>query len=314
MPQLYVRLFGKCSIQRDSCPLTNFDARKVQELFCYLLLRRDHTHSREVVAGLLWGESSNTQAKKCLRQTLWQLQAGLGISSAANDKRLLHIEADWIQVNPQADFWFDIAEFEKAWSLVQGQQGTALQNAAVKALRYAVELYQGDLLEGWYQDWCIYERERLQNIYLAMLDKLMVYCEAQQAYEEGLAYGMRILRYDRAHERTHRRMMSLYYHAGDRAAALRQYQRCQVVLQEELGVSPSHLTTTLYEQIQADQQEDYAPELPGTDFVALAEPLQGFLTDLKQRWYALADLEQRMHADIEALEKVIQEYYLAQRG
>jgi len=28
-----------------------------------------------------------------------------------------------------------------------------------------VDLYQGDLLEGWYQDWLLCERERLQNMF-----------------------------------------------------------------------------------------------------------------------------------------------------
>jgi len=41
-------------------------------------------------------------------------------------------------------------------------------------LQEAVRLSYADLLEGWYQDWCLYERERLQNIYLLILDKLMV--------------------------------------------------------------------------------------------------------------------------------------------
>ena len=41
-------------------------------------------------------------------------------------------------------------------------------------------VYRGDLLEGCYQDWCLFERERLQNAYLAMLDKLMVRCHGDR--------------------------------------------------------------------------------------------------------------------------------------
>jgi two-component SAPR family response regulator len=93
-----------------------------------------------------------------------------------------------------------------------------------------VALYHGDLLEDWFQDWCLYERERLQNIYLAALDKLMDYCEASRDYDAGLAYGTRILRHDLARERTHRRLMRLYYLAGDRTSALRQYDRCVQIL------------------------------------------------------------------------------------
>jgi hypothetical protein len=119
-------------------------------------------------------------------------------------------------------------------------------------LQCAVGLYQGDLLEGWYQDWCIYERERLQNIYLTMLDKLMGYCEAHHEYDTGVAYGARILLFDRAREHTHRRLMRLQYLGGNRTAALRQYERCVTALDEELSVKPAKSTMALYEQIRAD--------------------------------------------------------------
>ena len=57
---------------------------------------------------------------------------------------------------------------------------------------------EGDLIETLYSDWCIYERDRLQLVYLAMLEKLMGYCEDRQRYPQGIAYGQRILRYDPA--------------------------------------------------------------------------------------------------------------------
>lgn len=90
-------------------------------------------------------------------------------------------------------------------------------------------------------------------MYLVMLDKLMEFCEAQQQYETGLAYGSRILRHDPARERTHRRLMRLHCMSGDRTSALRQYQHCVVALEEELGVRPARPTEALYEQIRADR-------------------------------------------------------------
>jgi len=34
-----------------------------------------------------------------------------------------------------------------------------------------VEIYRGELLKGRHQDWCLYKRERMQHLYLAMLNK-----------------------------------------------------------------------------------------------------------------------------------------------
>jgi hypothetical protein len=52
-----------------------------------------------------------------------------------------------------------------------------LSAKALELLSYLL-LYRGDLIEAWYQDWCIYERDRLQLTFLAMLEKLTADCEA----------------------------------------------------------------------------------------------------------------------------------------
>jgi hypothetical protein len=88
----------------------------------------------------------------------------------------------------------------------------------------------------------------------------MGFCELARKFVAGIDYGMRILKQDRACERTHRRMMRLHYLAGDRTAALRQYARCLDALDQELGVGPARATVHLYEQIRADRLA--APDIP----------------------------------------------------
>jgi hypothetical protein len=55
---------------------------------------------------------------------------------------------------------------------------------------------------------------------------LMAYSESRLDYDSGLAFGGRALRQHRARERTYYRLMRLHYLAGDRAGAIRQFQRC----------------------------------------------------------------------------------------
>jgi DNA-binding SARP family transcriptional activator len=165
----------------------------------------------------------------------------------------LLIEPDWIQINPEAALWIDVAVFEHSFDRVRGAQGRELGTQDTQALRSAVDLYRGGLQESWYQDWYLYDRERFQHMYVVMLDKLMDHCEAYGDYETGLTYGTLILRGERSREHTHRRLMRLHCLAGDRTAALRQYERCVRALDEELGVKPAKQTTLLYQQIRTDQ-------------------------------------------------------------
>src|SRR5687768_5548803 len=102
MSRLRITLFGKlCLRGRDDQLLAGFDARKIQELFCYLLLHRDHAFPREVLASLLWGDCPTDQSKKYLRQTLWQLQCALERQNETLDERLLHVEPEWVDLNSQ---------------------------------------------------------------------------------------------------------------------------------------------------------------------------------------------------------------------
>lgn len=305
MADLCVRLFGKLTVQRNYRALEGLHAGKVQELFCYLLLHRDRPHPRETLASLLWGECSTQQSKKYLRQALWRLHLALHCAARPLQSHALVVESDSIRLNSEAGLWLDVAVFEKAFASTQGIPGELLDARRLQALQSAVPLYRGDLLEGWYQDWCLYERERLQNSYLAMLDKLMGYCEAHRDYEAALAYGQDILRRDRARELTYQRLMRLQYLAGDRAGALRQYQRCIAALQEHLDVRPAKRTVQIYEQIRADHFEE-PPTDPFGSKPAIA-PVSSrqpkLLGRLRHLQVVLLEVQHQVRQEIQAVER-----------
>jgi hypothetical protein len=211
-----------------------------------------------------------------------------------------------VGLHPEAHLWLDVDVLEQAFLLVEGVPSRQIDGGKAHCLRGAVQLYRGDLLEGCYLDWCLVERERLQTIYLSLLDKLMGYCEAHQEYEVGLDYGNLILRYDRASERTHRRLMRLQYLVGDRTAALRQYQRCAAALEEELKARPSRTTRALYDQIRADEIEKPASLTPGTAAAGSrpepSAPLPEVLGCLNQFARTLDDLQRQIQRQIQAVE------------
>jgi DNA-binding SARP family transcriptional activator len=252
---LRIRLFGKFSVECDGEALRGPGSPKVQELLSYLLIHRNRPRPREALAALLWGDTSTDKSKKYLRQALWHLQTALKPNNPAEGEPLLQVEDNWVQLNTRSAIWLDVAILEDAFVALKDKPGWRMDTKEKDVAQAAVQVYQGELLEGSYQDWCLFERERLQNIHLAMLFKLMSYCEANNEYEAGQLYGFRILNYDRASERTHRRLMRLLYMSGDRTAALRQYERCVVALDQDLGVKPDKRTIELYQQIRSGEVE-----------------------------------------------------------
>ncbi len=289
MMQIRVQLLGQPAIHYNGNPITELSA-KAMEMFCYLLLYRDRPHTRGTLAYTLWTDISASRAQKYLRQTLWQLQTALDRhlkpSEDASQAPLL-LDPGWIRVNPRA-VWLDIAGLEQAHAHCRETPGAALTAAQVAELEGAVLLYQGDLLATWYQDWCIYERERLQLTYLAILDKLVNASIAQQRYAKGIDYGQRILRCDPAREVTYQQLMRLHYQAGDRTTALRVYERCVRVLAHEFDIAPTARTTALHEQIRADRLADAAAPNEVGEHTQTA-PVHTYNTDLRAELAHLRD-------------------------
>ena len=285
-----VRLFGQLSIARERRALDAPTGSKAQQLLAYLLIYRDRSHSREGLASLLWSDVSTMQSKKYLRQALWQLRSA---TASAADGGLLDITSDWARLNPRAALQLDVASFEQAFARTRGIAGTDLDDVQVAALQSAVELYRGDLLEGCYWDWCLRERERLQSTYVSMLEKLMSWCEAQRRFEEGIAYGQRVLVCDPAREATHQRLMRLLHASGDRAGALRQYERCAAALAQELEVEPSDDTSALYDGIRAHRAP--TQRTPGKLAAGTLTETLASLADLHQ---TLLQLDRRLQEEM----------------
>jgi DNA-binding SARP family transcriptional activator len=309
MPKIYIQLFGRLCVRWDEQVIAGLDACKMQELLGYLLLHRQHPLSREALASLLWPETTTAQSKKKLRQLLWHLQSTLCSQGGAPHDRLFLVEPDQVQMNTEADLWLDVAVFEKTFTCMQGIAGQELDTQNAQAVQNAVLLYRGPLLEGCYEDWCLYQRERFQNMYLTMLEKLMGYCEVLHDYDTGIGYGMRIINCDKVRERTYRRLMRLHYLNGDRAKALGLYEQCSVALDEELGVKPSKRTMTFYKQILTEQlivpEPTFLPTEAQPAFESLNVPLIETLDHLTQLQEFLTGLQSRIQQSKQKVERAL---------
>ncbi len=285
MTRMQVCLLGTFRASADELPLA-IDSFKTKELFAHLLLHHDRLLDREALAGVLWGDVPTAQARKHLRQALWQLQSLLAMVGL--DPPLLRVSDNTISLGVTDTLRVDALELERAFLATKGIAPREFDALLVDRVRQAVDLYQGELLEGWYSDWCLHPRERLQALFLSLLDKIMVHCELSGSYDVGIYYGMEALRHDPVRELTHLRLMRLHYCNGDRTMALRQYEQCATLLDQELGISPARATLALHRQIRLDERGSVSPE-PGD-----GQALPDLLRQVEQMQAALADLRRHL--------------------
>ncbi len=272
--QLY--LFGSPRLASNGQPLV-IKLRKALALFVYLAVTRQ-PHSRDALATLFWPEKDQQSARANLRRTLYDLTQFL---KEALGEDLLAVEPETIALRTDLPLWIDTVAFQQtvaAW-LPRAAADCSLDEAARAALVQAAELYQADFLEGFtlpdapaFEEWQFFRRDELRQHYTRLLQQLMQCYEASGDSERAITYARRWLLLDELEERAHRRLMQLYAAAGQQAAALRQYEECTRILQQELDVSPKAETTALYEAIRLRRLPQATPSAPAQS--TMQEPRQ----------------------------------------
>ncbi len=276
-------------------------------LFCYLLLNPQRPHSRDQLSTLFWGEYPTQTSRKYLRNGLWKLRQLLEAAQAPVDRFFL-INEDSVSFVGSEHCWLDVEVFNHALNACLDLPGHSLTREQARGLEGAVELYTDDLLVGVYDDWCLYERERLGLNYLRALSKLMAFHENSGTYERGLAYGEKLLARDNTREKFHLQMMRLHWLNGDRHAALAQYKRCAQILRDQLGIAPMKETTNIYHQM-LNNQFNPAPAPNRASIEAQKADGDGAMQSVAER--ALLKLEQlrevieEVNAEMLKIEKIL---------
>jgi len=257
MQALRIHLLGSLSVYRDGHLLPGFATQKARGLFAYLALNHGRSHPRATLVGRFWGESPERVARKNLRTDIWRIRSvlePLGVPAGS----CLTVSQDEVGLNAGGEHWLDIHDFEDRLD----RAAAAPPECAAALLRQAVDVYRGDLLEGVYDDWCLFERERLRLRYLAALERLVAHHHAREEWAECAGYAQRVLAHDPLREHVHREVIRCHLALGDRAAALRQYDDCAARLRQELDVDPGAETRRLVEGLRAHHPPSNPPAPP----------------------------------------------------
>ena len=241
---LDVSLLGGFKILYEGQLVTAIMPPRQQSLLAYLLLNSNSLDSRLHIAGLFWPDLPEAQARNNLRQVLHQIRHGLPDSH-------LFIEVSTNGVGWRAGAPFRLDVFEVNREMVSAEEARRKGDliAEQNALGQVLSLYRGNLLPSCYDDWIIPERERLHQLCLEALERLVFILEGQQDYPAAIPVAQRLVQHDRLHENGYRLLMRLYPLTNDRASAIRTYHTCADILERELGVEPEPITREIYERL-----------------------------------------------------------------
>ena len=228
-------MLGEFSLAGPQGQTVSINGKKNRALLAILSLSPSQTMTRERLAGLLWGDRGEEQARNSLRQSLAVLRKELGPDG--NDLIRSLDEALTLQTE---------AIMVDALQVVEGSASNDLAT-----LRAAATLYRGDLLvdhalrEASFEDWLDNERSHLRSATLLLFDRLA----KQETGQARIAAAQSLVALDPLRETSQRTLMQAYAEAGENGLALKQYETCRELLKHELGIEPAKETQDLKERI-----------------------------------------------------------------
>jgi predicted ATPase/DNA-binding SARP family transcriptional activator len=232
---LVVKLLGQFSVQLHAQPI-EIPSRPAQTLLAYLALQPGTAFRREKLAGLIWPDANESNARSNLRHALWRIRKALGDEDG---QRYFPADDLTLAFNPEPGCWID--------AVVLGNK----TSPASPTLEEQVAAYQGELLPGFYDDWITIERERLQASFESKIETLIARLSGEKRWADVIEWAEHWIRFGAAPEPAYRALMLSHARSGHKAKVKETYQRCVEALQREYGVEPSEETQALYQELMA---------------------------------------------------------------
>lgn len=232
-PSLELHVLGSFEVNINGSPLPHLRTRKGGILLALLALKGERPLERSWLAGTLWPDSAPEQALYNLRQSLTDLRRALGPAA-----ELLHSPTPRTLLLHQESVSCDALRFDRL---------AAQDNVA--SWKAALALYTGPLLDGWYEECLLQERQSREEAFQQVLHRLAEQAQADQNWAEAIGFLERLLTVEPQREGTWQHLMQARAACGDYAGMTEVYRRFRLYLHEALSTSPAAETTALYQQL-----------------------------------------------------------------
>jgi YVTN family beta-propeller protein len=265
--RLKVFLTGRVGAEANGHVLdeARFPGRQGRLLFAYLVAARGRPIPRDELADAIWGESPPATWEKALTVVASKLRGlvaedGITLTNAFGCYRLDLPEGTWVDLFAAVSGVQDAEEALAAGELDQARA----------AAESAESLARRPFLSGEDGTWVEQKRRELAEIRERALGVLADACLRSGAGREAATWAEELIALSPFREAGYRCLMEAHVVAGNRAEALRVYERCRQLLAEELGAYPSPETDSIYRALlEAPQTSGRAP--PVAEATAWAE-------------------------------------------
>ncbi len=276
---LQLQLFGGFKLSTEDGQAIAIRLFKDRALFAYLALNTGKSFSRAALAGLLWSEQPEEKARHSLSQSLSTICDALGAQASivSRGRKEISLQKEALRIDLVS--FFELADKKDF-------------NTCCRA----IGLYDDDILGGIdfdepaFDGWINAKRYEAQRT--AIESGLLVLGRSQQLdTAAGCDIAQKVIGIDPYCEVAHQHLIREHVRSGNLKAAHRQFEACEKLLVDELGIDPAPETrralepakatiVTINQSVEAIDQSRTTPSLvvlpvdnisrdPSLDFLSL---------------------------------------------
>jgi DNA-binding SARP family transcriptional activator len=242
-----VRLLGRLGVEHGDLWLDGsaLPGRQGRIVLAYLVLHR-HPVPRDDLADVVWPGTLTASWERDLSAVISKVRGALDSIGLGS---MLHGTPGCYELQPPPGSTVDaedavrfVEDAEAAW------RDTDVE-AALPAAAAAANLARRPFLPAEHGLWIERRRDDLQATLLRALDLLVEGLAGGPFEHDAVRYAREALAVDPFRETCYIQLMRLHMRRGNRAEALRAYERCRDVLARDLGVTPSPQTEAVYREV-----------------------------------------------------------------
>lgn len=256
--RIKIQAFGEPSVFLDERAITRWRMARSMELFFYLLDCGRPMRKEQIITAL-WPEVDE-QISQTFHSTVHYLRKALVDAAIVSRGGTYSLNLSALSANQEVQY--DVALFKQHYTRAKQLLDSEDDEEAKEALLAMVQLYQGDYVQPFYSDWCTFQRDELRRMYVDARNHLAHIAWQQEEFDESALHWQHMLAIDNCLEEAHYGLIKYYMKTGKRGSALRQYQRCAEILQEELGARPGAAIQSLYQRLNGSSEVGKKSEHP----------------------------------------------------
>ncbi len=213
--------------------------KKHKLLLCMLFVSTGRQISKDRIIDSFFQTAGVESSDNLFHQAVSNIRSTLKTGKETKEKQsnpenYILYEGKSLRLNPDYTYYCDIEEFDK---LISKSHSAVEISDKIMLLESAVELYKGELFEGFYEDWCESLREEYRNKYINIIEQLLELLEVSNKTSVIPKFAEKLIQTDKLNTAAYSSVISALVKLGKKQSAREKYDQLKKSYESELGES-----------------------------------------------------------------------------